>query len=253
MLRKRYLLLALLFAALIAGRLDAQAPPQPVFAANAASFERGLTTGVNAIFRPWPTPAPPFSDAAAVAQSLPLPTELVGVNVLIAGESAPLFFVSPSQINLVVADRFAGRRVTLDVLRDGHLIYRSEFNVSPAFGVFTANAQGFGSPAALLLITSLNRYDQVADGNAQPLPLQVSAAGEPNFLILFVTGLNSRRPIAVIDGLEYPVAFAGPAPGLAGVEQVNVRLGDGFADKGLVSLRLKAGNQWSNLTWVYFQ
>lgn len=252
MLLRRYLILALLFAALIAGRLDAQAnyTVPRVYAFNAASFGQGLTTGINAIF---PGSIPPFGFEVATAGTLPLPTRLAGIQVEIDGEAAPLFFVSPGQINLVVADRFAGKSVSLSVYRNGAMNHHTSYTVSPAFGVFTANARGFGSPAALLLVTSLNRYDQVDAGNAQPLPLRVSEAGEPNFLILYVTGLNSRRPIAVIDGLEYPVAFAGPAPGLVGVEQVNVRLGDGFADKGLVTLQLKAGNQWSNLTWVYFE
>ena len=237
-------------AMLAASALESPAQQSPqVYAFNAASFQPGLTTGIVSIF---PGSITPFATSTAIAGVTPLPVELLGTQVRIDGDAAPLFFVSPAQINLLVSERFAGRTVNLEVLRAGNPIYHQVLVVSPGFGAFTANARGFGAPAGLLYLPAFARYDPVTDASLQPRPLAVSTAGRQNYLILYTTGLSSRAVTAVIDGLEYPVSFSGGVQGLAGVEQINIPLAPGLVDKGIVSVVLRSGSQWANAVLVCF-
>src|SRR5690606_38611996 len=49
-----------------------------------------------------------LADGNAAAASTPLPTELGGARILIAGEPAPLIFVSPGQVNFQMPFETAG-------------------------------------------------------------------------------------------------------------------------------------------------
>lgn len=244
----RKLLLILLFAFLCAGVLDAAQAPQ-IYAFNAASFQPGLNTGVVSIF---PGSIAPFAPATAIAGVTPLPAELLGVQVRIEGEPAPLFFVSPAQINFLVGDRFAGKSVNLAVYRSGALTHFANFAVSATWGIFTSNSRGFGLAAGLGYSPTLNQYEVTAIGN-QPFPITAGTAASPNYLVLFGTGLNSRRVTAIIDGLNVPVVFAGRHPGLTGADQINIQLSPALADRGLCEVRLSAEGVPANVVTVFFK
>jgi uncharacterized protein (TIGR03437 family) len=114
--------------------------------------------------------------------------------------------------------------------------------VSPS--VFTANASGQGVPAGLLLRVRANgqqSYEPLArfdTGQNQfvPVPI-VRQAGDTLFLVLYCTGFRyapdsdgdvgngaAENVRAMIGAVNAPVAFAGPAPGFVGVEQLNIQL-----------------------------
>jgi uncharacterized protein (TIGR03437 family) len=133
--------------------------------------------------------------------------------------------------------------------------------------LFTADASGTGAPAGLLLrvrangqqvFESLVRFD-AARNKLVPAPI-VRRAGEQLFLILFGSGLkqspntdgNASNGVAenvqvTIGGVNSQVIFAGPAPGFAGLEQINVRIPDAAPSNPSTSVVVKAKDLLGNL------
>ncbi len=248
------LISVLTFACVAASPAAAQVPP--LFAKNAASFADGLTPGIASIYRGSDRPFAPF---AASAAALPLPTELLGVRVSVGGFDAPLFFVSPGQINCLIDERFAGRTVGVAVYSFNSLLYYSEYFASLSFGVFSVNARGNGLAAGLAYdpTTSayLPLYRLTTEFGIQPIPVSAVSASGPNYLILYGTGapLAGKSVRVFIDGLECSVAYAGAAPDLAGVQQLNVALQATFVDRGFCAVRVVVDGRDSNEVLVFFQ
>lgn len=248
-MRKITCILPLALLVIVASSALGQTPVPRLIAANAASFDfsAGPTTGIVALF---PGSSPGFAADVAVAGSLPLPTELLGVKVLIEGEPAGLFFVSPTQINCLVAERFNGKPVNFDVFRYNVLIYHSAFLVSPGLGVFSANARGFGLAAAVLYESVTRSYRPVVDTDLQPVPIDVGAAS-PNFLVMYATG-QVGAVSATIGGLACEVTYAG-ASELIGARQINVKLRPELAGRGLCDVRVSVNGREVNAVNVLFK
>jgi uncharacterized protein (TIGR03437 family) len=183
---------------------------------------------------------------------LPLPTALGDVQVLVNGMAAPLFYVSPSQINLPLPSTLptSGNVDLAIVSKSSARIYGlTEISlgvVSP--GLFTYAGSGTGQLAAL------NGNDNSVNTASKPL-----VRGQ--VIVLFGTGQGTvpngpadgtaavgaistaDRPRAVIGGVDVPdanIEYSGLAPGLIGVWQINVR----------VPQEVTAGNQVSVVVFL---
>lgn len=183
-----------------------------------------------------------LAPSAATAPGVPLPTSLNGVFVTVNGMKAPLFYVSPSQINLqipwelqssipgiatgtfqVVVTTPAGPSAPAPV---------SATSESPA--LFTQDASGCGAAAAL---------NAAPDGTLSVnTPSNSAAPGDT--IALFATGLGAAlfpqvpadgAPPSVLtqfyygggvflDGRDASQSFRGLAPGLVGVDQINAQI-----------------------------
>ena len=176
------------------------------------------------------------------AQNLPLPITLGSTQVTVNGRSAPLLYVSPTQINLLIpfatSEPFATFQVTNNTVASNQVTVYTNLT---APGVFTFTglggvtyAPGIGPAAVLHLDYTLVTSDSPA------------APGET--LVLYLTGLGAVTP-PVADGAAGPsnppstanefgsigvdvydasgvdtdatVSFAGLAPGFAGLNQIN--------------------------------
>lgn len=180
------------------------------------------------------------------AVGLPLPTELAGVRARLrdslgVDHLAPLFFASPGQINLQVPAEAAIGPATIN-LSNGLTGQLEIARTAP--GLFSANADGQGVPAAVLLRVSNGRqgYEPVArlEGNRfVPMPLLFNSSSEQLFLVLFGTGLRFRDTIsASVGGLNANVLYAGAAAGFAGLDQVNILLPFALRGRGDVDVVL---------------
>ncbi len=199
-----------------------------------------------------------LAPAALVAESLPLPTRLGGVEVLIDGRSAALFFVGPGQVNLQMPFDAQGE-VALTVLNNGSAsaAVRVEL-VSAAPAIFTMDQSGEGQAAALIAGTGLL-------AGAQGRPVKRGEALE-----IFMTGLGavsdppapgtpaSSAPLSYalatprvwLGGVEQAVLFAGLTPGLVGVDQVNVLIGADAPVGPAIALEVRVGDAVSNRSTV---
>jgi uncharacterized protein (TIGR03437 family) len=171
------------------------------------------------------------------AQSLPLPVVLAGTMVTVNGVPAPLFFVSPTQINFLLPPTIdlGAAQIVVSNAAGSYALGTVEI-VAAQPALFTANSTGQGDAAALA----------TADGvNFQMPPFDVLVNNRPNILLLFGTGL--RRALAdnpadangvaeavsvTIEGQTARVLYAGAQGGLAGLDQLNIELPASLAGKG---------------------
>ncbi len=213
-----------------------------------------------------------LASGTAAATSLPLPTTLAGATVKIMGSdgverAAPLFFVSPGQINYMIpAEASAGIANIAVYDNSGNVTANGAIPINAvAPALFSANASGQGVAAAVALrvrggaqtIEPVARYD-AAQQRFVPVPIDLGPdlgnASDQVFLILFGSGFRSRSaPEAVRATIGDEIAevlFAGAAPGFAGLDQANVRLPRSLAGKGEVSVLLTADNRSANAVTV---
>ncbi len=196
-----------------------------------------------------------------VATGLPLPTTLAGTQVTVlrfgtAGpQLAPLFFVSPTQINFMVPPtapgdlpvRPLGSRVHLSVKVDGQLVADGYITLAPVVpGLFSATASGSGLAAAVVLRVKADgtqSYEPVAvfDERQNKLvarPIDLGPQGEHVFLTLFGTGIRGRSQLSEasvkIGGLSVPALYAGAQGDFAGLDQVNIELPGALRGRGEV-------------------
>lgn len=224
---------------------------------SAASYKKGVFAreAIGALF------GENLSATTEVATGLPLPTSLAGVRVSFGGSSgggfAPLFAVTPNQINFQVPATIANGWGFITVYRADGSSFTELVRIAPvAPGLFTANADGQGAPAAALLRINggVQSYEPVARfDEAQrkfvPAPVDLGAGNEQIFLLLFGTGWRERmaleRVSVKIGGVDAPVSYAGPQ-GLAGLDQINVALPRSLAGRGEVELTLTVDGQVAN-------
>jgi uncharacterized protein (TIGR03437 family) len=204
---------------------------------NAASFAGLLAPGSLAtIF------GANLAGGASATATLPLPTRLGGVEVLVGGRRAPLHFVSDSQINFVVPLEAAPGPAEIVVnTRAGSSGPVPVHLVDVAPGVFVM-PDGTGAAAVA--------------GTGRPTSQRPAAAGE--ILEIYATGLGRVRlnpatglaetvqpAAAAIGGAPATVVFSGLAPGWTGLYQINVQVPAGLP-AGPQPLRLAAGGVPAN-------
>ncbi len=197
------------------------------------------------------------------ATSVPLPTTLGGVTVKVTDSAgvernAPLFFVSPSQINYQVPPGASGGISQIRVLNGDQVVVATGAVpiVTASPGLFSANSNGQGVPAASVLRVrgDAQLYEPVARYDAQsqqfvPAPIDLGPEGDQVFLILFGTGLRAAGAAGVrvmIGEEEAELLYAGVAPGFVGLDQVNLRLPRSLIGKGAVTIQLTADNRSAN-------
>ena len=243
------------------------------FAAATVQNSVSVTTVSAASFVGSPAPLGQSSIAAAfgtqlssgleIATTQPLPTTLGGTSVTVGGVPAPLFFVSPGQINYLVPPNVpAGDApvVVTSAVAGDQVVSRGQIRVAGnAPAIFTANSNGIGVPAAVTgRVNASGQFvfdpnppfepDPVTPGRLIPSPIDVGTDTRPAFLILYATGLRNVAAgsvKAVIGGIEIPVTPV-EAPGFIGLDQVNVQIPLSLKGSSLVNVALIAAGVSSN-------
>jgi uncharacterized protein (TIGR03437 family) len=218
--------------------IDAQGPPLAAAggAVNNGTFAAGdpLAQGdIAAVFGGQFT-----FDAPTAASSLPLQTTLDGVQVLVNGNPAPVYYTSPGQINFEIPINAATGDGTIQVVRNGtmgNLIY---VNINAQVPRFILYGGGYG------IITKAD--GATLTGTPQTGPVKVG-----DTIVIYAIGLGPTSPpvasgtaspasplakvpgnTQVCFGVETPFSpppcttplFAGLAPGFVGLYQVNVTI-----------------------------
>jgi len=197
-----------------------------------------------------------FGQGLIEAPSTPFPTTLGGVTVIINGFLAPIRFVSPSQINVVVpwelgsgdgtapvsvivnSTQVKGTRAGSPI--NGTISNAVSASVGPyAPGVFAVTQ----ADGALLTDRAAGSGDILtiyANGLGPLTEALASGAPAPVDRLVRTTG----TPTVTIDGFGAEVQFSGLAPGFVGAYQVNVKVPQGVR-AGTSSLAISLGGQTS--------
>ena len=194
-----------------------------------------------------------LAGAISQASQVPLPTLLGGVSVTVNGKSAPLLYVSPTQVNAQLPYDLAGN-ATLKLTNSVGSTSEVTFPVLRA-------------APAIYTIAGTNRGVVVNQDGGLNGPEAPELRG--NYLVAYVTGLGAVNPAvnageaasltaisravqavsATIGGLDAPVAFAGLTPGFVGLGQVNVQI-PANAPRGELPLVFTAESVASNAVMV---
>ena len=253
---RHYLCLALRAFVLTAACSFAAAQPPIIFSGgvvNAASYTQPAASGsVVAIF------GENLGDGVYKAASTPLPTSLGGTSVAIDGIPAPLFYVSPGQLNAQVPSSLTPANGNLG---PANVVVTTSTGVSsPAVvtlyfegpAVYTTDGSGCGPAAAL---------NVAPDGSVSPNSASNSAA-PGDFVELFGNGFG-RFYFPPPDGLPAPAAqepensgwgftidggsvltppYLGIAPGLVGTDQANIQIPMSTRDGCSVPITIAGSN-----------
>ena len=194
-----------------------------------------------------------------------LPTNLAGTTVSVRdslGQSrlAPLFFVSPGQINYLMPFGTALGNATVTVTGGDGVVSKGNVtiaNIAP--GIFTANSSGNGLAAAIVLrvkpgnvqtFEQMVRFDATLNAFA-PIPIDLGPDGDLVFLLLFGTGWRGARGApnnsVTINGVNASAGlFLGAQGDLVGLDQANVLIPHSLAGSGEVDLILTAAGKTAN-------
>ncbi|NOT60177.1 MAG: hypothetical protein HOP19_08125, partial [Acidobacteria bacterium] len=212
---------------------------QPAVSVSAASYERETSgSSIVAAF------GANLATTTAQARTIPLPTTLGGVSVLVDGVPTGLFFVSPTQINYALPNGAQAGAAAATVMRGSEVVTQGLIDIAEvAPSLFTADATGRGVPAGSALRVKANgqvSYEPLARFDAamnKIVPATVQRNGDRVFLILYGAGFrtaansdgNAANGVAenvtvMIGGVNAPVLFAGAAPGFEGLDQINIEI-----------------------------
>jgi uncharacterized protein (TIGR03437 family) len=195
------------------------------------------------------TPGQSLTSVTAPALGLPLPKNISGTQALVNGTPTGLFYVSPNQINFLMPDWAIGASTVTIVGSNGERIEGAVIT-APNPGIFTAKSDGTGPPAALVTADGRN-YQNVSNSSGAAVPISVGSSAQPNYLVLFGTGLRTQGPLTVrIGGRDCAVTWSGPHPAYAGVDQVNVRLNESLRGMGSAQVIVTVGGFVANFTQV---
>ncbi|HZS05801.1 MAG TPA: CAP domain-containing protein [Blastocatellia bacterium] len=184
------------------------------------------------------------------ATSLPLPTVLGNTTVTVDGTAAQLLFVSPTQINYVVPRGLAAGTSTVRVTTNGSLVASGKVSmnmVNPSIFTFSANGQGV--PAGLTTFDGIY-FQSVANPDGTARPLSAGTNANPNYLVLFCTGIRNRQSLSgvqvSIGGVGAEVQYAGAQGGFAGLDQINVKIPTSLRSRGSVDVVITADGYTAN-------
>jgi uncharacterized protein (TIGR03437 family) len=208
-----------------------------------------------------------FGSSLAIGQALstipaPLPTILAESSFAIGGETAPLYFAMPTQVNLQVPWELAGQAQT-SIVATVHGVASNTQTVALAPfapGIFSIDATGAGQGAVLIAPTAV----LAAPGTAAPRGAYVS---------IFCTGLGAVTnqpatgdaapgapysltkitPIVNIDGVAAVLQYSGLAPGYVGLYQVNAQVPMSVSPGNAVPVTIIVENSTSNTVTIAVQ
>jgi uncharacterized protein (TIGR03437 family) len=169
-----------------------------------------------------------LAPSVATAQTLPLPTSLGGTSIRINGVPSPIYYVSPTQINAQIPYEVSAGPATVILSVGLNVLPPVALTIQPsAPGLFMlgqdralvqnqdGSLNGPGHPATPGSIVAAYLTGQ------GPLDLPVPSGSAASSDPLIGT---AARVTAMIGGQNAEVTFAGMAPGMVGVFQVNLRI-----------------------------
>jgi uncharacterized protein (TIGR03437 family) len=203
-----------------------------------------------------------FPATAATAAALPFGPTLGGVQVSVNGTAAPVYYVSSTQISAIVPFEVTGSTATLVVTVNG---VKSNSVIVPMAatspGIFSTLSNGISGAAA-----------EHADGS---LISATNPATQGEIIAMYMTGLGATKP-AVADGAAAPgkpplavmtgalaiyvggvlvpanqISYAGLAPTLAGLYQVNFMIPN--VPAGNVGVAVQTLEGYTDMVYIVIQ
>ena len=209
-----------------------------------------------------------LAEGPGLAESVPLPTALLGTSVTFNGTEAPLFTVSGGQINAQVPFELLPGEASVQVTRGDNTSEVQTVTVAAVSpGIFAVNQQGTGQGAILIANTAT-----IAAPNGSVPGREARPANRQEFISIFCTGLGDvtnrppsgeapsgnelsvtrQTPTVTIGGIEVSPSFSGLSS-FVGLYQVNVQVPSNAATGDAVEVRITIGGNSSNTVTMAIQ
>jgi uncharacterized protein (TIGR03437 family) len=204
-----------------------------------------------------------FGVAAQVAQTLPIPTTLGGVQVMVNGIAAPVYSVGQNQITALIPFAVPGQSFAVfQVLVNGSTSNTvTVYSQGTTPGIYTLNQNGIGASAILHSnFTTVTSSSPATPGETVLLFLNGlgvvnpqtgdGAAGPANPLSKATTTVS-----VYLDDFSDPlaqatVAFAGLAPGFPGLYQVNFTVPTSGLKSGNIYVQLETDDAVTEMSTI---
>ena len=245
----------------VAGQTFTVTQAKPTASVSAASYSSNAPLSAEAIVAAFGISMATTSQAAS---TLPLPTSLAGTTVKVTDSTgterlAPLFYVSFSQVNYLVPLGTALGTATVTITSsDGSLSIGTVQITAVAPGLFTANTDGQGPPAADVSRVKGDgtqsfekpaRLDTVQHKYVT-IPIDLGPTTDQVFLFLYGTGIRGRSSLSAVSvkigSTPVQVLYAGPQPEYVGLDQVNIVIPRSLIGSGEVDLVLTVDSKTAN-------
>ncbi|MEK7830434.1 MAG: kelch repeat-containing protein [Acidobacteriota bacterium] len=195
-----------------------------------------------------------LATSVQIANTLPLPTSLVGTSVKVKDSAgverlASLFFVAPTQINYLIPAGTATGDATITIVSGDGAVSVGKVKIAPvAPGLFSASSSGQGIAAAVVLrvkadgsqtYEQISRFDQ-ALGKIVAVPIDLEVESDQVFLLFYGTGWRNRSSLSgvvtKIGGQTVETLYAGLQGDFVGLDQINARLSRNLIGRGEVDV-----------------
>jgi uncharacterized protein (TIGR03437 family) len=185
-------------------------------------------------------------------KDFPFPTLVNGTTVLVGGVEAPLFYVSPTQINaLIPAELAPAQEYSILVAANGGYTLPETLvttAVRPGVLAFFPNKPIIAQHADYSLITDASPAKPgenftmylLGMGDTDPkVATNAPAPSTPPFALV------TTQPEVRINGAAAPVSYAGLTPGTVGLYQINTKVPDDAPD-GQLTVTVTQGDATAN-------
>jgi uncharacterized protein (TIGR03437 family) len=189
--------------------------------ANGASFKSSFAPGsILSVF------GSSLSPVIQSASSVPLPLSVSGVEVLVNGIAAPLYYVAPGQLNVQIPYETTVHDVAVvSVNNNGQVTTRTFLVDAAAPGIFTNSSGALVPTAAAASGQEVAFYITGAGAVSPAVP---DGAAPATSTAIANLPMPSGRTTVTIGGAEATIDFIGIPWGLVGVTQINVQVPNGI-------------------------
>lgn len=189
---------------------------------------------------------------AQAAGALPLTTYLAGFEAWVNDVLAPLYYVSPNQVNIQIPYETSPGRATLTLGNPFENSKPFSFRVAAAApGIFTL-ADGRINPSSSGSVGQTVTLFMTGDGQVSP---SLATGTSPSSTTPLTRLPQPRQAVTITVGgvpVAQPFDFIGIPSGLVGVTQLNFKIPDGVA-KGLQPVVVSVGGVPSNTAYITVQ
>jgi uncharacterized protein (TIGR03437 family) len=126
-------------------------------------------------------------------------------------------------------------------------------------GLFTLNSAGLAAAYVVRVgpgnVQTMETIFTTQNGSAVAVPISLSPSTDQFYLILYGTGIRGAgsNVTVAIQGINAPVAYAGPQGATPGLDQVNVLLPPQLTGSGTVDIVLTAASKAANVVNIAIQ
>ncbi len=201
----------------------------------------------------------------ALNQDATPPAALGGTTVQITDflgntQTAPLFYVSPKQVNFEVPSGLATGPSSVQITASDGTVSTSEAFVQPVSpGIFMLDGAGLAAGVVIQVSgttqTTISVY-QVVNGTVVPNPINLGPSTNQNTLVLFGTGFRNAASGTVsvtFNGVPGVVQYAGAQGTFVGLDQANVVIPQNEGLHGDIVVAFSVAGAAANSVHLTFQ